>query len=238
MLFLDLQKKSYMDQILRFLQAYEIWIYLFLGVVGIFYLQSFIRSWTEWRSAIFGLEKENAQRKLSAAISILALLFFLAAAEFILISFVMPAYPTTAMLLTPTLDLFATPTITLSPGMNLSEADLSDATPVPLSGGGCVAGQIEWNRPAPQEQVSGAVELYATINIPDLGYYKYEVNQSGTDVWEPLAGGNTVKNNELIGTWNTESRVPGDYRLRLIVHNSQDQELAPCELSLQVAPVQ
>lgn len=224
-----------MDSLFHFLQTYEIWIYLLLGVVGLFYLQRLVRSWSEWHAAVFGLERENAQRKLSAAGSILVLLFFLATAEFVLVSFVMPAYPSTAMLLTPTLDFLATPTITLQPDQQPGQAALAE-TPAPSAEGGCVPGEIEWNAPLQQAQVSGAVELFATVNLPDLGYYKYEFIQSGTDVWTTLAGGNTARNNELVGTWNTELLMPGDYRLRLIVFNSQNQELPPCELSVQVIP--
>ena len=78
--------------------------------------------------------------------------------------------------------------------------------------------------------------MFATINLPDLGYYKYEYNQAGSDTWTTLAGGNVAKNNELIGIWDTELLTPGDYRLRLVVYNSQNQELPACELSVQVTP--
>jgi len=225
-----------MEQFFRFLQAYEIWLYLLLGAVAILYFQRFIRSWQEWRSAIFGLERENAQRKFSLSLTILGLLILLAAVEFILVTFVIPAYPKTAALLTPTLDLLATPTITLPPGLAQSGSSSQAETPQPSLAEGCVAGQIEWNAPSPGEEISGAVELYATINIADLGYYKYEYKQSGSENWVTLTGGNQPKNNELIGTWNTEQLFPGDYQLRLVVYNTQNEQLSPCELPVQVTP--
>lgn len=221
-----------MEQFFRFLQNYEIWVYLLLGAVAVLYLQKFFRSWREWRSAIFGLERENAQRKLSASLSILALLFILAIAEFFLVTFVIPVFPKTTALLTPTLDLLATPTITLS--ADLAQGGALAGTPQPALAEGCIAGQIEWNAPTPGAEVSGAVELYATVSIADLGYYKYEYMQSGSENWVTLTGGNTPKNNELIGTWNTEQLLPGDYRLRLVVYNTQNQQLPPCELPVHV----
>ena len=182
-----------MESFLHFLKTYEVWIYLVAGVVGLVYVQKLLKAWREWRSALFGLEKENAQRSLSAAVAVLSLIFILAAGEFILVSFVMPAFPSTAMVLTPTLDLLATPTITLQSGSPTGGANPPTATPLAAAGTGCVTGQIEWNAPEPQAQISGAVEMFATINLPDLGYYKYEYNQAGSDTWTTLAGGNVLE---------------------------------------------
>lgn len=229
-----------MDQLLRFLQTYEIWIYLLLGGVGAVYLHKLLSSYQDWRGAIFGLERENAQRKLSASLTILVLIMLFAATEFVMVSFVSPVLPKTAALLTPTIDLLATPTITLSPEMSAAGTTQPPAVPQAAEAeSGCVAGEIEWNLPAAGEEISGSVELFATITIPDLAFYKYEYGQPGSETWVTLAGGNSIKNNELIGTWNTEQLLPGDYRLRLIVYNTQNQQLPACELSIRViAPKQ
>ncbi|MCC6148482.1 MAG: hypothetical protein IT308_13065 [Anaerolineaceae bacterium] len=225
-----------MEQFFHFLQVYETWLYLLLGAVALVYFRRLLRSWQEWRASLFGLERENAQRKLTASISILVLLTFLFAAEFILVSFVIPVFPKTAALLTPTLDLLATPTITLQANLAGVPAPLPEGTQLPSAGAGCLPEEVEWNAPAAGGEISGAVELYATINIPDLGYYKYEYRQSGSEDWTTLTGGNSPKNNELIGTWNTEALLPGDYQLRLVVYNTQNDQLTPCELQVQVTP--
>ena len=59
------------------------------------------------------MERASAQARLNQSAIILVLLLGLAIGEFVLVSFVAPAYPGANPLATPTLDLLATPTATL-----------------------------------------------------------------------------------------------------------------------------
>jgi hypothetical protein len=221
-----------MEELIRFLQRYEIWIYFLMGAVGIIYIQKLFRNYREWHSSLYGMEKENAQRRINASLSIIILLALLTVTEFILVSFVVPLYPHSAGLATPTIIILTTPTVTLAPGQT---APAGTPAPAPvLAGKGCIPGQVEWTAPISGADISGAVELKGTVNLPDLAFYKYEYTQPGNETWTTLAGGNTVKKNETLGTWNTTDLVPGDYRLRLVVYNTQNQQLAPCELAVRV----
>jgi hypothetical protein len=231
-----------MKDLFRFLETNELWVYVLTGAVSLIYLQKVIVAWQEWRGALFGLERENAQRRLGMALTVLILLGLIALAEFGMVSFVAPSIPELATLATPTLDILATPTATL--------AGTADAASTPGPGGiaptaqavtsaqGCIKGQIEWISPTPGEQVSGAVDLQGTVDIPNLGFYKYEYSQPGSSTWTIIAAGNTVvneKNNKNhLGTWNTGQLPQGDYFLRLVVSDSQNQILSACQVNVQV----
>ena len=221
-----------MNDLLTFLQKYEIPIYVILGFVGILYIRKLLGSWREWRSSIFGLEKEVSQRRFTSALVMVILVFLVGVAELTLVSFIAPGYSDVASLSTPTLELFSTPGATAefqqTPGPNTPEVEN------PVSEG-CVPGQVEWTYPANGEEVSGLLELRGTVNIVNLGFYKFEFGQPGSDSWIAIAAGNSpVVDQPLGGIWNTEQLVPGDYSLRLVVYDSQNNILPSCTITVRV----
>jgi hypothetical protein len=223
-----------MDELLRFLQKYEVWIYGLIGVGALVYIQRLLHSWSEYRNTYFGLERESAQRKLSAALTILVLMALLVLGEFIIVSFVVPSIPQQTTLATPTLDLLATMTATL-PIELIGTPTPSDiqATPAPLSEG-CMTGVIEWVSPRPGEEINKTIELKGTVNVPNLGFYKYEFTPVGSEDWITIAAGNIPLINALIGTWNISQLVPGDYRLRLVVADNQNKFFPACVVQVRV----
>ena len=234
-----------MDDILLFFTTYEVWVYALLGAAGIFVLlRKLIPAWKEWRNAVFGIEKEMAQRRLSLWLSTMILLLLLAVVEFSLVSFVAPEFPSEIALPTPTLDLLATETPTVSEAQIPTEEVVEELQPE-LSGElteGCVPGQIEWVFPSAGEQVSGIVDLQGIVNVPNLGFFKYEFSQPGSDGWVTIAAGNvdTLTENEetnqkeFVGVWNAEQLVPGDYLLRLVITDNQNQLLPVCVIPIRV----
>ncbi len=221
-----------MSALLRFLQDYEIPLYILLGIVGIVYIRKLFVAWREWRMAIFGLERETAQRRFSAALTIVILLLLVALSTFTLVSFIAPNLPGADLLLTPTIDLLATTSGTQNPA----------GTPGPVTtetvistGDGCIPGQLEWTFPLYGDEVSGLVELKGTVNVLNLGFYKFEFSQPGSNTWIAIAAGNkAVVDESLGGVWNTEQLVPGDYTLRLVVFDSQNTALTPCVIPVRV----
>jgi hypothetical protein len=228
-----------MKDLLRFLSTNEIWVYVLTGAVSLIYLQKVIVAWQEWRGALFGLERENAQRRLGLALSVLILLGLIALAEFGMVSFVVPSIPELATLPTPTLDILATPTATLDPSASAASTPGGIAPTIQAvsSTQGCIKGQIEWIVPKPGDEVSGAVKLQATVDVPNLGFYKYEYSQPGNSIWTIIAAGQTAlndKNGHDLGTWNTGQLAQGDYFLRLVVLDSQNQTLSACQVNVRV----
>lgn len=218
-----------MEDLLRFLERNEVWIYLLLGLVGGIYLRKLFSAWQEWRSAVFGLEKEAAQRRFNTTLVFLVVLGVAASMEFLLVTFVASSTPQSLALITPTADLLATPTPTLAGDAVQGAAMEPQATlPATLSEG-CIPGELEWTFPLDGEEISGMIELKGTVNQPDLGFFKYEYSSTNGQSWITIAAGSDKKNDEpLGGVWNTGQLVPGDYLLQLVITDSQNNVLPAC----------
>lgn len=231
-----------MRDFLSVLKAYEIWIYALLGVVFLFFLRKLALAAREWRTAQFGLEKIIAQRKTSFALTLVAIFGLLLLAEFVLVSFVSPNLPQQRMLATPTLDLVSTPTATLpAAALDVTYTPESiQVTPSGVSAEGCVAGSIEWIYPQNGDVVQGTVNLDFIVNVANLGFYKYEYLQAGSSEWITIAAGNVpvVSTGETEDAtqraWNTSALIPGDYQLRLVVADNENNTLPACTISIRI----
>ena len=250
-----------MEELLPFLQKFEIWIYILLGAVALIPFQQLILAWRAWQGSVFGLEREIAQRRFTTSLTVLVLLVILIFMEFFTVSFVAPGYPKVYAAATPTMDLLATPTVTLpvaaqaitvenqSGNASVGNGLLSLTSQPPNSQGtaaatvagtgqagstGCTAGQIEWSFPKPGQEISATVELKGTVNVPNLGFYKYEFSKLGDDTWTTIAAGNQPKVDGQIGFWNTGVLDQGDYRLRLVVADNQNNLFTACVITVRV----
>jgi len=230
-----------MEALLQLLKKYEVWIYLLSAVIGLVNLRKLILAYQEWRASLFGIEREKAQQRFSTYLTLFLLVILIAGLEVSLVSFVLPNYPVEKGLLsTPTLDLNITPTLPPPAGTPAAGSGPGGAnqtqqpTVVVKLTEGCTPGAVEWSSPKVGDVISGKVDLLGTVNIPNLGFYKYEYSQPGTDVWSTIAAGNKNKINDILGSWDTTLLVPGDYLLRLVVADSQNQLLPACVVSVRV----
>lgn len=231
-----------MEEVLRFFRAYELWIYLVLAVGGLIYVRKFILAWEEMRAAAFGLERESAQSRLNQAAGMAVLSLMIGIAVFAAVTFIAPTYPGSNPLITPTLDLLATHTSTLSVVNDNDQATMEtgqiESSPSPnaveIIGEGCVPGQIMISSPQEGIDLSGVITIKGTANIPNFGFYKYEVARPDEDAWLTIqAGRQTVQENDL-GQWDTRTLSPGDYMLRLVVTDNQGNSLPPCVIQVRV----
>ncbi len=233
------------SEVVRFLISFEIWIYIILGGVGLFYISRLFKAINYWRDATFGIEKEIAKRKFVNAITTIVILFVFAISEFMFASFSASALPSFQMLATPTLDVFATPTPTLNPINESSNMEMVEATATQIPST-CVVGVVELVSPKDGEEVKDVVLLEGSANIPSFGFYKYEYSQRGSEIWTTIAGGKDVKIYESpdpeingeIGNWNTTQLLPGDYLLRLVVLDNENIERGTCTISVRVTTTQ
>lgn len=225
-----------MEEVLSFLRTFETWIYLILGLTGLYFLRRFASAWQELRGAAFGLERDSAQSRLNNAASALVLLLSMAVVVFVLVSFVAPATPG-ILLPTPTIDLLATATTTLPAGsMPLSQAAGTLVPPQPGEplGNGCIAGQLEISMPKTGEEVQGIVPVMGTASIANFGFYKFEIKRPSETVWLTIQAGNMPKTGDKLGDWDTTRLTPGEYQLGLVVVDNQAQASEPCVVQLRV----
>jgi hypothetical protein len=188
------------------------------------------------RGALFGMERESAQAHVNQAATFLVLLLVVGIAEFTLVTFVVPSVPGAIPIPTATLNLLATPLTTLPiitpAGMQPSTAPATEAQVT--SGEGCIPGQIDLTYPVDGQEVKGTVTLTGTVEIPNFGFYTYEIARPGETIWLPIQVGREIKHEAVLGTWDTAVLPPGEYMLRLVVTDYQGNALEPCVINVVV----
>jgi hypothetical protein len=228
-----------MDSIIRFFYRAEGWIYFFAFIVFGISLINLIKALLEKRSAIFGLEQEVAKKKIRNALTGIILVVIFSIAEFVFVIFTNVKFPGLNQIATPTVAILQTPTISFGAVEGAPGIDQT-GTPNPIVAGvsGCISGQIEWASPRPGEEVRGSVELKGTVNVVNLGFYKYEYQLLGMQNWITISGGNTgTINSPLGGNWNTSELTPGNYLLRLLVLDNNNNPFPECVINvIVVAP--
>jgi len=221
-----------MGYVYRSLDTYEPLIYISLAILGLFVFRRMWVMWREWRDAVYTLEREFALGRLGRATALGFLVLALFFVEFYIATFVAPSLPASDLMTTPTLDLLASPPATLLP-VNATQAALV-TQPVQSGMSGCITDQIMITSPRSGEDVSAVVDLIGTANVPNFGFYKYEIALEGTQNWATVSAEREPKNNELLGKWNTLSLSNGNYFLRLVITDNVGNALEPCVISIRV----
>jgi hypothetical protein len=226
-----------MDEALRFFRSLETWIYLLLGLGGLYFIRKFFLAWHELSGAVFGLERENAQARLNQASGALVIILIIMVSEFVLVYYIAPQAPGANPLLTPTINIFATATITLpatTPQPGLLIPTNPATTPLLTTQGGCIPGQIEITSPRDGQEVSGVIEVLGTADIPNFGFYKFEIKRPDETVWLTIQAGNSVVKNGKLGDWDTGRLTPGEYNLSLVLVDNEARASAPCMILIRI----
>lgn len=226
-----------MEEAIGFFTAFEIWIYLLIGLAALFFIRKFVLSWQELKDAAFGLERESAQSRLNQSATVLVLLLTMAVSEFVLVYFISPAIPAASALPSPTINPLSTATTTLSPELaNPEEGSAAGELPPPeaVIGEGCIPGQIMTSFPIGGQEVSGVVEILGTADIPNFGFYKLEIKRPDETVWLTLQAGNQVVQDGKLGDWDTRRLTPGEYQLGMVVVDNAAQASQPCIVNILV----
>lgn len=223
-----------MGPIYRSLAAYEPLIYIALAIWSLFVFRSMYRSWREWQDSVYSLEREFALTRLVRSTAIALLVLGLVFAEFFIATFVAPALPASDILATPTLNLLASPAGTISPELATQDAISPVLSPVPSGSSGCIPDQLIITSPEPGDEVNGTVTLVGTANIPNFGFYKYEVTPLGVESWATVSAGRQPRQNDELGDWDTTTLANGDYFLRLVVTDNVGISLEPCVIAIRI----
>lgn len=219
----------------KFIASYEALIYILLAIGGMFSFRWLWRSWRESQTAVYKMEREFSARRMgqSAAISILIIVLF--CIEFFMATFIIPGLPAEAFLATPGLDLISTPTGTLSSADMTLYANVPAQIPA-VGASGCTPNQIMLTSPKAGDEVKGNVTLTGTVNVPNFGFYKYEVAPQGSNTWATISAGRVIVVDGKLGDWITTALTPGDYQLRLVVTDNQGVALPACIVPVRVVP--
>ena len=222
-----------MVEIIRFFTTYAAVVYIILALGMIIATSRLRRTWRERKKSVFGLEQELAQHKVNQAIAMLVIITLLFIGEVIFEAFLAPTLPASLLLATPTLGIAGIPTSTLSPEMATRVALTPAPTPIP-GAVGCVPGQIIITAPIPGQEIIGQITVKGTADIPNFGFYKYEVAPAGSENWSTILADREAKVDEALGLWDTTEITPGDYLLRLIVTDNSGEALPPCIIPVRV----
>ncbi len=230
-----------MAEVLRFFVQYEAVLYFVLGLGGILYLYRFFLAWQELRGATYGLERQAARGRLDqAAVSLFSLLV-VAVVVFVMVTFIATSLPAQALLATPTLDLAFTLNGTLTPGP-AQTLNFASATPLPtvsIDPAACIPNRLIITSPAAGDSISGSVEVRGTVDIPNFGFYKFEVARAEEELWLTIQAGRTVVHDGvLVENWDTSRLPAGNYVLQLIVTDNNGKELPPCRVPVQIGAPQ
>lgn len=224
-----------MASLLRLLTQYEILFYLVLGIILVVFASRVLRAWREWSTSLFGLEKEQTQQQINQGISVLIITIALGIGLFVLTTFVAPSVPGVQMVSTPTADLTVQPTLTINtPTVSLTTTGLIPTLSAILDMG-CVPDKVQWSDPTNGDSISGIYVLKGTVNVQNLGYYKFEYAPSDSENWTTIAAGNrAIIDEPLGGSWDTSSLTPGEYKLRLVVTNNQNEPMPECIINITI----
>lgn len=220
-----------MGVVYRSLDTYSPLVYIVLAILGLYAFRRMWRTWREWHDAVYSLEREFALKNLGKATAFGFLILLLFFAEFYVAAFIVPSLPAVDAMVTPTLDLLATPVGTI-PADGIVPLE-TPQTQIGMSG--CIPDEIMLTAPAPGEVLQGTVTLTGTADIPNFGFYKYEIAPVGTAAWTTIsAGAEPVKDGEL-GKWDTTALTNGDYFLQLVIIDNVGQTIEPCVIAVRVA---
>src|SRR5215831_12282751 len=117
-----------MSYVYRSLETYEPLIYISLAIFGLFAFRRMWGAWREWRDAVYTLEREYALWHLGRVTVIGFFVLSLFFAEFYIATFIAPSLPASDLVTTPTLDLLASPQVTLLPETDSTQAAIALAT--------------------------------------------------------------------------------------------------------------
>ncbi len=233
-----------MEEVLLLIEAYQGWIFLILGFLGLVYSGSVLRAYKSYRVAIYGLEREQSTSRLRRSGGMLALAVTGIVVVFILTTFASPALPAslrpTAI---PTVSLLATPILEQGEG-GIVFTTATPLDPDGIDGAGCANLNATIISPESGARVKGEVLFKGTANIPGFAFYKLEYNDLKPEsTWLAISANNQTvcdqgcdDETEILGTWDTSLVRPGQYAVQLVVTDTLGNAPFPCQIRLQIVP--
>jgi hypothetical protein len=238
-----------MLEFLRPIVELDTWLYIGLGLFGLFLLRLMWLARHERTRAIFTLEREKATMRMTRYFT--GFMFVLAAMLGVYyLSLVTPTIvpplpdtptPTPILVLpnTPTPPpLLPTPTITptpLPPPTLAAAAGVVEDTPTPLPPPvssvrppNCPNPGSRIIQPGDGARVAGMIQIIGAASVANFDYYKFEFRAPHSNEWSFINRYDNTVTEGVLGDWNTDTVPPGEYELRLVVVDSTGNFPEPC----------
>jgi hypothetical protein len=240
-----------LDTIIELIARVDVVLYFLSGLGFLLGLRGLSVARRLRREAVFGLEKEAARNARRRGLSTLFSMLLLAGAIFLLTNVVQPTMenmPVAGSDVTGTPELAATPdpattsrpllfpTVTptfgiVAPGEEVAPAPAEEGAP-----GVCELIGVIISSPIAGEVVAGQVQVSGQANILNFAAYKFEINGPSTDgAWATMGTFTTPVADGPLGTWDATSLMPGAYRLRLVVVDTEGNFPEPCVVPVTIA---
>ncbi|MBW8012227.1 MAG: hypothetical protein FVQ83_13490 [Chloroflexi bacterium] len=231
-----------MTETLNFIKTYEAAMYFVLGLGGIIYGWRFWEAWQHLRESVFGLERDNAQRRLNKTALSLFVLLTMSIFVYSVVTFVVPLLPVEELDLPSTVEILPD---ALSGGIfnevtETFEELLITATPLPtvaVNPNDCDPESVNITSPDFGETISGEVEVIGTADIENFGHFKIEFAPADAEMWLPIVVGRSpVSESFLVEVWDTSNLEAGEYVLQLVVVDNSVEEELQCRIPVRISP--
>jgi hypothetical protein len=227
-----------MEETLVFIEENQTWIYVFLGIVGIFNLRLAWKHYGDVEATYFSLERERARGRLMRSGVMLVLVIVGITVTFVVATFASPSVPLSARPTPmPTVSLLTTPGDQIdSENQMPSETQISESADA-----GCQNADATISSPQNGDTITGRVEITGAANIPGFAFFKIEVRTlTANSVWRAISAGTEpvcqpgCEESDLIGVWDTSLVSAGEYQLQLVVMDTAGNAPMPCLLQVRV----
>jgi hypothetical protein len=237
-----------MLEFLRPIVVYDTIIYIFLGAIALIFLRIIWLARKDRIRSIFTLEREKTRERMTRAFIGLMVVLGLMLGVYYLSLVAPPILPPPANTPTPTpiVDLpptstppllLPTPTPTLTPPPPPTIVLEDTPTPAPNRSSGrpptCPHPGARISQPGDGASVTGVVQISGAATIDNFDYYKFEFRVPGGE-WNFIQRYNNAVLDGVLGSWNSDTVLPGEYEFRLVVVDTVGNYPEPCVIRLNV----
>jgi hypothetical protein len=237
-----------MLEFLRPIVVYDKIIYIFLAGIALVFLRIIWLARKDRIRSIFTLEREKTRERITRAFIGLMVVLGLMLGVYYLSLVTPQVLPTSPDTPTPTPitelpptatspPLLPTPTLTPTPSPLPTIAPEDTPMPTPNRSLGrpaaCPHPGARISQPGDGASVSGVVQFSGAATIDDFDYYKFEFRVSGGE-WNFIQRYNNAVLDGVLGSWNSDTVLPGEYEFRLVVVDLVGNYPEPCVIRLNV----
>jgi hypothetical protein len=204
------------------LARYETYVYVLLGLIGVWCGVVIQRAFRRLEDTPFGLERAEAEQARTQGVIGLAVLMLLAGGVFWLTRY-------GAQALAGSVQPTAVPTVVTTP------TPITGTGVVTVDQGGC-NDALRISQPADGTLINTTTEILGTANTPNLAFFTLELSGAATSGnWVTInVRTAAVVNGKLVDTFSPNPYTPGYYAMRLTAYDNDGEASPPCLVAVQL----